>query len=139
MTPKKAAGCDASESPIGLTDGELRFIKAIFDNLTQKPNANWDRVAGDLGLKDAKCAKERFRQMSVRHGWRDAVTSPRKARATPGPVGDAKVKKTRSPRIKASPAKKHSEIRHFKSEADANNDPDGSVNKDPGSSSNNEA
>ncbi|KAM5351962.1 hypothetical protein ACJ41O_004685 [Fusarium nematophilum] len=85
----------------GLTDGELRFIKAIFDNMTQKPDADWDAVATTLGLKDAKCAKERFRQMSVRHGWRDqasaAGASPRKAA-----VGRDKVtKKPRTPRKKA--------------------------------------
>lgn len=38
--------------------------------MTLKPGADWCKVAGDVGLKDAKCAKERFRQMSVRHGWR---------------------------------------------------------------------
>ncbi|UNI20052.1 hypothetical protein JDV02_006180 [Purpureocillium takamizusanense] len=121
MPPKKVAvsadGGDAA--PNGLTDNELRFIKALFDNMTQKPDANWDQVAGDLGLKDAKCAKERFRQMSVRHGWRDGTTpapSPRKLKggAATGSAGDAKVKKTRSPRKKATapPVKKEEEEEH---------------------------
>jgi len=105
MPPKKAAAGDGADAPTGLTDNELRFIKAIFDNMTQKPDADWNEVANDLGLKDAKCAKERFRQMSNRHGWRDqgsaATASPRKARsAVTGPSGDGKVKKTRSPRKK---------------------------------------
>ncbi|KAI8720475.1 hypothetical protein NCS52_00492800 [Fusarium sp. LHS14.1] len=104
MSPKKTTTEDGS--PTGLTDGELRFIKAIFDNMTQKPDADWDAVATTLGLKDAKCAKERFRQMSVRHGWRDqssggATASPRKAAA-----GDKVTKKRATPRKKAAAAKK---------------------------------
>ncbi|GJN74368.1 hypothetical protein PCL_09267 [Purpureocillium lilacinum] len=114
MPPKKiAVNAEGGDAPNGLTENELRFIKALFDNMTQKPDANWDQVAGDLGLKDAKCAKERFRQMSVRHGWRDGTAptpSPRKPRnGATGPAGDAKVKKTRSPRKKAvaaAPVKK---------------------------------
>lgn len=93
MAHKKATD---AEDPQGLNSNELRFIKAVFDNMTQKPDANWDKVAGDLGLKDAKCAKERFRQMSVRHGWRDQVASPTKKSAGTG----AGVKKTRTPRKK---------------------------------------
>ncbi|KAG5977863.1 hypothetical protein E4U55_006475 [Claviceps digitariae] len=87
-----AATADGEAAPpplTGLTDTEMRFIKAVFDNMTQKPDANWDNVATDLGLKDAKCAKERFRQMSVRHGWRDQANgngSPRKGGATGGSV-----------------------------------------------------
>ncbi|QUC23884.1 uncharacterized protein UV8b_08125 [Ustilaginoidea virens] len=52
-----------TDSSPGLTDNEMRFIKAVFDNMTQRPDANWESVAADLGLKDAKCAKERFRQI----------------------------------------------------------------------------
>lgn len=89
-------------APTGLSENELRFIKAVFDNMTQKPDANWNQVAGDLGLKDAKCAKERFRQMSVRHGWREqGGASPRKTKAD-GAAADSKVtKKPRTPRKKA--------------------------------------
>lgn len=97
MAPKK--GSD-SEGPQGLSSNELRFIKAVFDNMTQKPDANWDKVAADLKLKDAKCAKERFRQMSVRHGWREQQASsssgaaPRRGRAAATGAG---VKKRRAP------------------------------------------
>ncbi|RSL55988.1 hypothetical protein CEP54_009092 [Fusarium duplospermum] len=103
MPPKKTNTEEGA--PTGLTDGELRFIKAIFDNMTQKPDADWDAVATTLGLKDAKCAKERFRQMSVRHGWRDqssagATASPRKAAA-----GDKVTKKRATPRKKAAAKK----------------------------------
>ncbi|PTB67505.1 hypothetical protein BBK36DRAFT_1158340 [Trichoderma citrinoviride] len=97
MPPKKS---DSADGPAvsGLRDNELRFIKAVFDNMTQKPDANWTQVASDLGLKDAKCAKERFRQMSVRHGWRTTTpgNSPSKAKKggdVTGPSGDGKVAK----------------------------------------------
>ncbi|KAM0213782.1 hypothetical protein ACHAPA_003077 [Fusarium lateritium] len=113
MAPKKSSSED--NSPIGLTDGELRFIKAIFDNMTQKPDANWDAVALVLNLKDAKCAKERFRQMSVRHGWRgDAAsgTSPRKPAAAAGVA-----KKPRAPRKK--PTKKTDDDDDVKDETKA--------------------
>lgn len=97
MPPKQATDGD---TPAALNASELRFIKAVFDNMTQKPDADWDQVASDLSLKDAKCAKERFRQMSVRHGWRgDSASSPRKGgggRKTAGRVA----KKAATPRKK---------------------------------------
>lgn len=101
MAPKSSSNGD-EVTP--LTDNENRFIKAVFDNMTQKPDANWDAVASALNLKDAKCAKERWRQMSVRHGWRETSGSggsPRKAAAG----GEAKVtKKPRTPRKKGKKA-----------------------------------
>jgi hypothetical protein len=105
MPAKKTSSGSDGDAPQGLTEGELRFIKAVFDNMTQKPDADWDAVATALTLKDAKCAKERFRQMSVRHGWRNEGSSPRKkptAAAAGGVSGDAKVtRKPRAPRKKA--------------------------------------
>ncbi|KAF5026203.1 hypothetical protein F66182_1708 [Fusarium sp. NRRL 66182] len=103
MPPKKSVTTEDG-IPLGLTDGELRFIKAIFDNMTQKPDADWDEVAKTLSLKDAKCAKERFRQMSVRHGWRgenaSSTASPRKS-GSAAASGDKVTKKPRTPRKKA--------------------------------------
>lgn len=83
--------------------------------MTQKPDADWDAVATTLSLKDAKCAKERWRQMSVRHGWREGGgASPRKG-GTSGAGRDSKVtKKPRTPRKKA---KKEEDV-EFKSEVD---------------------
>ncbi|KAF4971388.1 hypothetical protein FZEAL_9870 [Fusarium zealandicum] len=121
MPPKKSTTEEGSAT--GLTDGELRFIKAIFDNMTQKPDADWEAVAGTLGLKDAKCAKERFRQMSVRHGWRDqssaAGASPRKTAA----AGDKVTKKTRTPRKKA-PKKTEQDDEEVKEEANPEEKPE---------------
>jgi hypothetical protein len=112
MPPKKSSGDDSS--PTGLTDGELRFIKAVFDNMTQKPDADWDAVATALSLKDAKCAKERFRQMSVRHGWRGDTTSGASARK---PAAASGVAKPRTPRKK--PTKKTKEEDDVKDETKA--------------------
>ncbi|RDA93798.1 hypothetical protein CP533_6372 [Ophiocordyceps camponoti-saundersi (nom. inval.)] len=99
--PRKKQTLELSEEEKTLTTTELRFIQAVFNNMTQKPDANWENVARELKLKDAKCAKERFRQMSVRHGWRDHPSTPRGAkRSAPSSVGspDAKVKKAKRAR-----------------------------------------
>jgi hypothetical protein len=124
MPPKKANNGEGGESASGLTDGENRFIKVMFDNMTQRPDANWDQVASDLGLKDAKCAKERFRQISARHGWRDQGTSPRKTKANTGGSGtlDSKVTKKAAPRTPRKKAKKE-EDEDVKDEAE----PEGEV------------
>jgi hypothetical protein len=117
MPPKKSA--DQDGSPIGLTDGELRFIKAIFDNMTQKPDADWDAVANTVSLKDAKCAKERFRQMSVRHGWRsDGAGSGPSPRKSPAAVGKSKKTNTvRGPYKKKSVKKVDEDDDDVKEEA----------------------
>lgn len=98
MAPKGAADETASAAAT-FTDTEMRFIKAVFDNMTQRPDSDWDKVAEAMSLKDAKCAKERWRQVTVRHGWRGEANgtgpSPRK------PGSAAKVaKKPRTPRKK---------------------------------------
>ncbi|KAI9903290.1 hypothetical protein N3K66_002642 [Trichothecium roseum] len=107
MPPKQAADGD---TPAALNASELRFIKAVFDNMTQKPDADWDRVASDLSLKDAKCAKERFRQMSVRHGWRgDSASSPRKGGGGKGGGGGSGAARKTAGRVAkkaAAPRKK---------------------------------
>ena len=108
MPPKKAVGEDGASASSGgptMTEGEMKFIKVMFDNMIQRPDADWDKVATDLGLKDSKCAKERFRQMSVKHGWREGpanATTPRKPKAAAAPKG--KVTKPKTPR--KTPAKK---------------------------------
>ncbi|KAL7912783.1 hypothetical protein GGI35DRAFT_491216 [Trichoderma velutinum] len=125
--PAKKTDSSDSTSVTGLRENELRFIKAVFDNMTQKPDADWAQVAGDLGLKDAKCAKERFRQMSVRHGWRTGAqgtpnNSPSKGKKNDvtGPSGDGKVTKKpkgRTPK-KAVTKKEESEDDDIKDEDD---------------------
>ncbi|RCI17148.1 hypothetical protein L249_2364 [Ophiocordyceps polyrhachis-furcata BCC 54312] len=106
MPPKKTPSTDEDDTVNALTTTELRFIKAVFDNMTQKPDANWDNVARDLKLKNAKCAKERFRQMSVRHGWREQQqpSTPRKEKpssASASVSAEGRVQKIRTPRKKS--------------------------------------
>jgi len=117
MPPKKApASEEGSASGLfsNMTEGEMKFIKAMFDNMTQRPDANWEKVATDLGLKDAKCAKERFRQMSVKHGWRDSSAngpSPKKARTPAKPKSThTKVTKPRTPRKSTKKFKSEAEV-----------------------------
>ncbi|KAK7208977.1 hypothetical protein V2G26_016155 [Clonostachys chloroleuca] len=128
MPPKKATSGDG-DAPQGLNSNEMKFIKAVFDNMTQKPDANWDNVAVDLGLKDAKCAKERFRQLSVRHGWRDqagAGTGARKAK--PAANGDSKVtKKPRTPRKKKAMKEESDEDDDNKNDVKSEEDSDKSA------------
>lgn len=73
MAPRKVT--DTEGQPAGLTPAENKFIKTMFDNMKTRPDADWDKVAEQMTLKDAKCAKERFRQIAQRHGWNNSGTS----------------------------------------------------------------
>ncbi|ROT43544.1 hypothetical protein SODALDRAFT_319971 [Sodiomyces alkalinus F11] len=102
-----------------LTEKENEFIKAMFDNRTQRPDADWDKVADDLGLANAKCAKERFRQMSKKHGWGSgSEASPSKTRVSK-PVSNQPRKARERPR-----KSKTSYTDMFSDSADSNGEPD---------------
>ena len=89
----------------GFSGPEMRFITAFFTNITAKPEVDWDQVAVDASLKDARCARDRFRQIMAKHGCQasTAGASPRKAKtAGEVPEGSAPAKVTkRVPRKKA--------------------------------------
>ena len=72
MPPKKTS-TDAEAT--GLTPAENKFIKTMFDNMKSRPDSDWDKVAAQMNLKDSKCAKERFRQISARYGWNTKTSS----------------------------------------------------------------
>lgn len=93
----------------GLTATESRFVKALFENMSSKPDADWDQVAKAVELKDAKCAKERFRQICKRHDWYGGTASPKKADTT-GASADGKVTKKRGPAKKRGPKVKTEEV-----------------------------
>ena len=112
MAPKKTGNTGDETST--MTEGEVKFVKALFDNMVTKPDADWDRIAEELGLKDSKCAKERFRQMSVRHGWGQG------AKAKSGATTPAKVAKPKTPR--KTPVKKARPV--LKAESDDGEDKD---------------
>jgi hypothetical protein len=96
MPPRKSVSASVADNTtaVSITDGEMNFIKALFDNMKERPDADWDKVAAAAELKNAKCAKERFRQMSVKHGWRlnSGDGTPKKG-STP-----TKVSKIRTPK-----------------------------------------
>ncbi|KAK1998372.1 hypothetical protein LX36DRAFT_719013 [Colletotrichum falcatum] len=69
MPPKKNAA-SASEAPVtSLNENETLFIKAIFDSLNTRPDVDFDKVAGIMGLASAMSAKDKFRVISKKHGW----------------------------------------------------------------------
>lgn len=103
------AGKDLPEGSEGLSAVELRFLKAMFENMNSKPDTDWDKVAVSTELKDAKCAKERFRQMSKRHNWVGADTSPKKVDPL-GPSAGGKVAKKRSPAKKKAVVVKSEDV-----------------------------
>lgn len=91
---------------------EMRYITAFFSNMTSTPDVDWDQVAVDAGLKGARCARDRFRQIMGKHGFQGATAggSPRKAKTgvaeETGGASPGKVTK-RAPRKK--PVKKKAE------------------------------
>lgn len=92
----------SGRKPSQLTEKENEFIKAMFDNMTQRPDADWDKVADDLGLSNAKCAKERFRQMSKEHGWGSGPdASPIKKSKITKPASNIRKGRRRQARSKA--------------------------------------
>ncbi|PHH65171.1 hypothetical protein CDD81_3302 [Ophiocordyceps australis] len=127
MPPKASASGGESSN---LTEGEMRFIKALFDNLKSKPDADWDGIANDLGLKTPKYAKDRFRQMSKLHNWGEcgSVSASPSKRSAEEPTGpDSPIKKTRAKiglRARNTPKKKvarQSKNKHS-SDADESNE-----------------
>lgn len=95
----------ADNEPKGFSAPEMRFITAFFTNMTSKPDVDWDQVAVAASLKDARCARDRFRQIMAKHGCHATTTgaSPRKAKkSTEEAEGSAPTKITkRAPRKKA--------------------------------------
>jgi len=107
MPPKKIANANANteaaaRSLPALTQNEYSFIGSMLRHMNSRPDIDWDGVAQDCGLKDAKCTKERYRQMSVKHGWNNTAKKPSDSQVIP----TKRVAKPRAPRKKA---KKESE------------------------------
>ncbi|KAM7209535.1 hypothetical protein V8F20_000273 [Naviculisporaceae sp. PSN 640] len=82
MPPKKAApaseengaGADAGAGSGAQmikgkipSEGDQRFFLAMIANLVSKPDVNWEGVAKAMGLKDTKCTKERWRQITKKY------------------------------------------------------------------------
>ncbi|KAF3018827.1 hypothetical protein E8E14_005018 [Neopestalotiopsis sp. 37M] len=76
MPPKKqnnSDGVDAGGVPAAstFTEAEARMLSTILLRMTPGINAliDWDKVCEDLGSKSVQSTKERFRQISAKHGW----------------------------------------------------------------------
>ena len=83
MAPRKTVFTDPGDAGAerAPTDTEMKFFKAMMENMNTKPDVNWENVAGAMGLKDAKCARERYRQMCVKLGWnKTAAAGPASGR-----------------------------------------------------------
>ncbi|KAM7183463.1 hypothetical protein V8F33_013573, partial [Rhypophila sp. PSN 637] len=65
------------------SDGDTRFFMAMIGNLITKPDVNWEEVAQTMGLKDVKCTKERWRQITKKYEFEyqeSATATPAKGR-----------------------------------------------------------
>lgn len=66
------------ETTKGFTPVEIAYIKAVFRHSKARLNADWDKVAEEVSVKHAKCARDRFRQISVKHSFGGQDASPTK-------------------------------------------------------------
>lgn len=90
---------------------EMAYVKAVIRyskaNLT---TADWEKVAEEVNVKDAKCARERFRQISVKHSFgTGAGDSPQKPRAGDSPSKVTKKKGGRARKVKKDESEPESE------------------------------
>lgn len=83
------------------TPVEMAFIKAVIRySKASLTTADWEKVADEVNVKDAKCARERFRQISVKHSFGGSGDSPQKARAGDSPSKVAKKRGGRAKKVK---------------------------------------
>lgn len=88
---------------------EMAYVKAVIRysrvNLT---TADWEKVAEEVRVKDAKCARERFRQISVKHSF-GSGDSPQKPSAGGSPCKVTKRKGVRAKKLKKEEAEAEAE------------------------------
>ncbi|KAI0484184.1 hypothetical protein GGR56DRAFT_679605 [Xylariaceae sp. FL0804] len=95
-----AAGTDAQvDNGVLLTPGDTKILDTIFRAAPAqaKPSVDWQQIAGDLGYKNVKVAKDRFAQICGKYNpdgtTKDATPKTPRKRATPA---GKKVKKEAS-------------------------------------------
>ncbi|KAL7621038.1 hypothetical protein AAE478_008350 [Parahypoxylon ruwenzoriense] len=104
MPPKKSdvtAASSGEDGAIALTPGDVKMIDVVLKNSgpASKPNgANWTKIVEQLELKDAKSAKERFRQVCKKYQWFESEE------ASPGAAAAPPSKKRAAPRRTAKDA-----------------------------------
>ncbi|KAM0325422.1 hypothetical protein ACHAQA_007408 [Verticillium albo-atrum] len=76
-------------------DNEKNFFTALFLNLKNKPDIDWDAAADAIGFKNASTARSRYGQICRKHGVQtytkaiaaaSAASTPAKGRGA-GPLG----------------------------------------------------
>ncbi|TDZ74635.1 hypothetical protein CTRI78_v000510 [Colletotrichum trifolii] len=112
--PPKQASINAEGVP-ALTDSELKLVRAVMSCFNGIPDVDFEKVAGLAGLANARSAKDRFRQVSKKHGWGDpdaagsGATTPPKAsggRKALAAQKTGKVAKKRTPKKPTARKKK---------------------------------
>ncbi len=59
-----------------MNDKDMKFIKAILGNMSDRPEVDWEMAASDYGdVKNKKQAQEKYRVMSIKYGWGVAVAA----------------------------------------------------------------
>ncbi|KKY32252.1 hypothetical protein UCDDA912_g07793 [Diaporthe ampelina] len=76
-----------------LNEAQTNFLALLMRNIKSKPDIDFDAVAEELGITP-KSTKERFRLLSIKMGWKDGPSTPKKptgvTKRTPAKVGSAK-------------------------------------------------
>ncbi|KAJ0123504.1 hypothetical protein J7T55_011969 [Diaporthe amygdali] len=88
-----------SKESVTLNEAQTSFLALLMRNIQTKPDIDFDAVAKELGI-NTKSAKERFRLLSIKMGWKDGPktpSTPKKptgvTKRTPGKVGTNSAKK----------------------------------------------
>ncbi|KAH8762034.1 hypothetical protein F5883DRAFT_646825 [Diaporthe sp. PMI_573] len=76
-----------------LNEAQTNFLALLMRNINSKPDIDFEAVAKELGINE-KSAKERFRLLSIKMGWKDAPNTPKKptgvTKRTPAKLGSGK-------------------------------------------------
>ncbi|TKW53387.1 hypothetical protein CTA1_11550 [Colletotrichum tanaceti] len=124
MPPKKNIASEGQGSgTANFTENEVTFVKAVFDSMNSRPDVDFDKVANIMSLANAKCAKDRFRIISKKHGWSSTAgaggASPSKGAL--GAKNTAKVMKTPTKKKGVAQKKKNTK-KESSSESDNDDD-----------------
>ncbi|KAK6225982.1 hypothetical protein QIS74_02029 [Colletotrichum tabaci] len=122
MPPKKNPASEGQGS--NFTENEVTFVKAVFDSMNSRPDVDFAKVATIMSLANAKCAKDRFRTISKRHGWSstDGSGSASPSKGALGAKNTSKVMKT--PTKKKGTAQKKKKQTKKESSSESDNDDD---------------
>ena len=74
-----------TEGSYKLNEHEQRLVHAVLSSMPKRPEVDWEKVARLLKLKDGKCARERWRQVSSKHAWAGSTAKESNTPAA-GPV-----------------------------------------------------